>query len=278
MIRFTCLAVLLLSGFGGAFGQGRTLAQGNPALTQSMADRLEIVYSRLLEIKLSAEQKARFQTGLIKYWTGNDQAGIKSSLENLKYYDSPDQLNELRTSSQATIVEGLRRDAAETGDPVSGVLVEAFDITHPGRGDETRVRTFADLVGTWKRQDALGARVDPNSGRAVGVSYTDSGALEITQKGAFTMVKVHNHCSGTCCRMDGSEEKGTVSLVAGKMVFQTVSGSKLTEDPCVGAKQRSAIKAHRESVSWSIRPNPNNNATTLCLNTGPDTAECYEKQ
>ncbi|MFL6466610.1 MAG: hypothetical protein ACJ72Z_01490 [Pyrinomonadaceae bacterium] len=278
MTRPISLAIFLLLGISGTFGQSRTLAQGNPALTQSMADKLEFVYSRLLDIKLNVEQRGRFQNGLIKYWTEKNQDGIKTSLDNLKYYDSPEQLNELRTSSQGAIVEGLRRDAAETGDPVSGVLVEAFDIKHPGQSGETRVRTFADLVGIWKRQDALGAGVDPNSGRTVGVSYTDSGTLEITSNRAFTMVKVHNHCSGTCCRMDGSEEKGTVSLVTGKMVFQTLSGSKLTEDACLAAKQRSPVKAHSQTVTWSIRPNPDTNATTLCLNTGPDKAECYEKQ
>jgi len=277
MTRFISFAFLLLLGSSITSGQDRILARGNPTLTQAMADKLEVVYDRLLEIKLSAEQRGRFQTGLIKYWTGNDRDGIRTSLENLKYYDSQDELIELRTSSQSAIVEALRRDVADTGDPVSVVLVEAFDIAHPSMRSATRVRSFADLVGTWKRQDALGARLGPNGG-AVGVSYTDSGALEITAKGAFTVVKVHNHCSGSCCRMDGSEEKGTVSLVSGKMVFQTLNGSKLIEDACLGAKQRSSIRAHRETVGWSIRPNPNNNATTLCLNMGPDKAECYEKQ
>lgn len=277
MTRFISFAFLLLLGSSITSGQDRILARGNPTLTQAMADKLEVVYDRLLEIKLSAEQRGRFQTGLIKYWTGNDRDGIRTSLENLKYYDSQDELIELRTSSQSAIVEALRRDVADTGDPVSVVLVEAFDIAHPSMRSATRVRSFTDLVGTWKRQDALGARLGPNGG-AVGVSYTDSGALEITAKGAFTLVKVHNHCSGSCCRMDGSEEKGTVSLVSGKMVFQTLNGSKLIEDACLGAKQRSSIRAHRETVGWSIRPNPNNNATTLCLNMGPDKAECYEKQ
>jgi hypothetical protein len=42
---------------------GSYFSSGNPTLTQAMADKLEVVYDRLLEIKLSAEQRGRFQTG-----------------------------------------------------------------------------------------------------------------------------------------------------------------------------------------------------------------------
>ena len=259
-------------------GQSEVLAQGNPNLTQTIVSRLEKVYSRLLDIKLDRGEQERFRKGLIVYWTENNCDGIRTSLENLKYFDAPDQVAELRASSQVAIVEGLRRDAAGTGDPVSTVLVEAFDTAHPAMRAATRERTFADLVGIWKRQDALGSRVDPNSGAAVGVSYTDSRALDITSQGTFKFVRAHNHCNGGCCRLDGSEETGSVSLVAGQLVFQTTKGSALIDDGCIGKQQRTATKPHRDSMGWSIRQGLNNNVTTLCLNTGPGKAECYEKQ
>jgi len=278
MTKFIATAFLLLCGLGNVYGQDTVLARGNPALTQNVVDRLESVYARLLDIKLDRGQRERFRQGIVKYWTENNREGIKTSLDNLKYFDSPDEITELKASSQAVIVEGFRRDAAETADPVSVVLIEAFDGAHPGMRGVTRAHTFVDLVGIWKRQDALGARVDPNNGSAVGVSYTDSGTLEINSQGTFTLVKVHNHCSGGCCRLDGSEESGTVAIVSGQLIFQTNKGSKLIEDACVGAKQRTAIKPHRESMGWSIRPNINSGATSLCLNIEPGKAECYEKQ
>jgi hypothetical protein len=278
MTKFSVIVVLLLCGIGSVYGQATVLAKGNPALTQNTVERLESVYARLLDIRLDRTQRERFRQGIIKYWTENNRDGIKTSLDNLKYFDSPDEIAELKASSQAVIVEGFRRDAADTGDPVSGVLVEAFDNAHPGMRGATRAHTFSDLVGTWKRQDALGARIDPNNGSALGVSYTDSGTLEITPRGSFNLVKVHNHCSGGCCRLEGSEESGTVTLASGQLDFQTNKGSKLIDDACVGAKQRSAIKPHSESMGWSIRPNINNGVTSLCLNTEPGKAECYEKQ
>jgi hypothetical protein len=277
MTRFLTIGFLLLSGIGSVPGQNTVLARGNPDLTQTVIDKLEYVYSSILDIRLDRPQKARFRQGVIEYWITNDREGIHSALDNLKYYDSPGQLDELKGSSQAAIVEGLRRDVANTSDPVSAVLIEAFDRAHPSMRAATRTRTFEDLVGTWKRQDALGSRVD-SSGRVSGVSFTDSSTIEIDPNGSFALVNVHNHCSGGCCRLDGSEEFGSVSLVSGNLVFQTNKGSKLIEDGCLGAKQRTLIKAHRSVLSWSVRTNPNNNAPTLCLSSGTEESKCYDKQ
>jgi len=157
------------------------------------------------------------------------------------------------------------------------VLVEAFDRAHPNMRDATRMMSFGDLVGIWRRSDALGARVDP-TGRVSGVSFTDSGTMEIKQDGSFALVKVHNHCSGGCCRLDGSEEFGSVSLVSGNLVFQTNRGSKLTEDGCLGAKQRTQTRPHRETFAWSVRNNPNSSAPTLCLTSASGESACYDKE
>ncbi|PYT01675.1 MAG: hypothetical protein DMF63_02180 [Acidobacteria bacterium] len=277
MTKVLAVSFFLLSCIGSVLGQNTVIARGNPNLTQPMIDKLESVYSRLLDIRLDSAQKVRFRKGVIEYWTSNNTEGIRTSEDNLKYYDSPEQINELKSSSQASIVEGLRRDIANTSDPVSVVLVEAFDRAHPNMSNATRMMAFADLVGTWKRSDALGARIDP-SGRASGVSFTDSGTIEIQQNGSFGFVKVHNNCSGGCCRLDGSEEFGSISIVAGNLVLQTNRGSKLTEDGCLHAKQRTQAKPHRESFAWSVRTNPNSNAPTLCLTSAAGESSCYDKQ
>jgi hypothetical protein len=270
-------AVLLFLSIGTFLAQNSIVARGNPDLTQTAIDRLEYVYSHILDIKLDSAQQERFRHGVIAYWTSNDRDGIKSTQDNLKYYDSPEQLRELRETSQAAIVEGLRRDAAATGDVVSIVLVEAFDRAHPNMRATTRLQTFADLVGTWKYQDALGARVDPN-GRVSGVSFTDSATIEINSSGEFALVKVHNHCSSGHCRLDGSEEFGSAVLANGKLILQTRKGSQLVEDGALGVKQRTAMQPHRETMAWSIRSNLNNNSRTLCLTGSDGESRCFDKQ
>ena len=148
MTKFIATAILLLCGIAIVYGQDTVLARGNPALTQTAVERLESVYARLLDIKLDRTQRDRFRQGIVKYWMENNREGIKTSLDNLKYFDSPDEIAELKASSQAVIVESLRRDVADTGDQVSGVLVEAFDAAHPGMRGATRAHTFEDLVAS----------------------------------------------------------------------------------------------------------------------------------
>ena len=150
MNRLLILTCLFTACTAAVVGQTSLLADGNPPLTQAVVDRVESVFERLLDIRLTATQHARLRQGLIVYWTEKDQNGMRTTLTNARYYDSPAEIAELRSSGQTAIIEGLRRDAAETNDPVSTVLVEAFDQAHPNMRASTRARTFADLVGTWK--------------------------------------------------------------------------------------------------------------------------------
>jgi hypothetical protein len=255
---------------------GGILAQGTPPLTQRMVDRIEGLYEFLLEIRLSATQREQFQQGVVSYWTRNDREGMEGILGNLKYADlSADELRAFRDSNQSTIVENMRRDS---DNPEELVLIAAYDAAHPDRHSATRAKVFNDLVGTWSRDDALLARRDPYSGAVTGVSYTDSGTIEIAANGSFKLVQQHTHCGSGCCRLDGEQEAGSVSIAGSMLVFEIRGGSTLVQDDCSHRNQRVAVAPHRESYKWSIRSNPNNNATMLCWNTSADKAVCYEKQ
>ena len=242
-----------------------------------MVNRLANLYEFLLEIRLSGEQRERFQRGVIRYWEKNDREGMQNIFTNLKYADLPqDELRVFREANQATVVENMRRssDAQE-----EAVLIEAYDRAHPDRQGAKRAMGFNDLVGVWSRTDALGATTNPYNGGVTGVSYTDTVTIEISADGAFKLIKQHTHCGSGCCRLDGAQEYGTVLIEGSMLVFQTKGGKKLVEDDCSPRlNQRVSVPPRRESFKWSIRPNPNSNATALCWNTGPDTAICYEKQ
>jgi hypothetical protein len=263
-----------------AFGQDSTsvLAQGQPPLTQQMVDRLAVVYETILDFKFIPAQRSRFQQGEIDYWIKRDVEGIKQSLDNLKYYGQTEQLAEMRTrKTQDVLIESLRRDIEATKDPVSIVIVEAFDRAHIDRGKATAPKGFSDLIGTWKRTDYLLAQRSPAGGQ-IGVGYTDSGNIEIMADGRFKLLKVHDYYAGSCSRQDAMTETGRLSVSGTKIVFQIMAGSRQTKDGCSGAGARTVIKPETASYTWSIRPNPNNERVTmLCINIDAQTAECYEK-
>jgi len=186
------------------FGQNphSVLAQGQPSLTLEMVDHLENVYETILDIKFTPSQRGRFQKGLVEYWTTRNADGIKGSLDNLKYFGRPEELASLKNSSQNSIIESLRRDIEGTGDEVSRVLVEAFDIAHPDRRSATRMKTFADLVGTWERTDFLVPSKSNSGNGQIGAGYTDSRTIEIRPDGSYKLIKTHNHYVSGCSRMD----------------------------------------------------------------------------
>jgi hypothetical protein len=197
-------------------------------------------------------------------------------LSNLRYARQREELASLRRTGQQMLLDSLRLD---TKDPVSVVLVEAYDASHPRAN--RRPKDLSDLAGVWKRQDGLLAD-RYRDGRTVGVSYTDSGALEISASGQFKYVRVHNHCSGgsRCCTQNASTEEGVISLDGAQLVFDVRSGSEMVEDGCSPAlNHRGPVKPRIESFPWSLRPNPDRGSEpTLCWNTSPDAAVCFAKE
>jgi hypothetical protein len=253
-----------------------TLAPGNPPLTRNMVVKLADTLASVLDAHLSREQFDRFQAGVVRYWTAQDRASMDRVLANLRYAGHTEELLSLKSRGQQAIVDSLRLD---TADPASVALLEAYDATHPHAS--RRARTLADLAGTWKRQDSLMADRH-RDGRIVGVSFTDTGALDIQPGGRFRHVQAHNHYSGSggCSRLDGITEEGTLSLEGVDLVFDIRSGSHLVDDGC-GAQPRvrTPIAPRRESFPWSLRTNPDRgNERTLCWNTTPGHAVCYARQ
>ncbi|MGH9820986.1 MAG: hypothetical protein ACRD43_12540 [Pyrinomonadaceae bacterium] len=182
------------------------------------------------------------------------------------------------TKTQNVIVEGLRRDIQATNDPVSVVIVEAFDNAHRNRLSATAIKGFADLIGDWKRVNYLLAERSPG-GNSIGVAFTDSGSLQIMQDGGFKLVKVHDHYENGCSRQDAMTETGRVSINGAKLVFLIGSGSRQTKEGCSNQMQRIAIRPQTAAYSWSVRPSPNDERSTmLCINIDDKTSECYEKQ
>lgn len=287
------MSVLLLKiynrvhGFGGGDdgdnspAASAVLAQGNPPLTQAMADKFLSIYSFIFDLNLNAAQRGRLQSLLVEAWKKNDRDVIEHVAGDLKAVgdkSKDDLVATLGADYQNTFVEGFRRGGMQT--PLFKAFVELFDEAHPDRREATRAKGFADLVGTWEWSDALLQERNPYNGNLQGIGYVDAGTLEISPDGQFKLIHTHRHCAGACCNEQGKSEQGTVSVEGGELVFQIKSGTEMARDGCnARLNQQAAIKPHRESYNWSIRLNPNHdNAPTLCWNTGPHEATCYIKQ
>lgn len=273
-------------GFGGGSANspeaGAVLADGNPPLTQAMADKFLSIYAFIFDLDLNAAQHGRLQGLLVEAWKKSDRDVIEHVVGDLKSVgdkSKDDLVASLGADYQNHFVEGFRRSGMQT--PLFKAFVELFDEAHPDRVAATRAKGFADLVGTWEWSDALLQERDPYNGNPRGVGYVDAGTLEISPDGQFKLIRTHRHCEGTCCNEQGKSEQGTISVDKnGELVFQINSGTEMARDGCnARLNQQVAIKPHRESYNWSIRLNAlHDNAPTLCWNTGPNEATCYIKR
>lgn len=256
------------------------LATGEPPLTQTMITKLASIYEIILEVKFTSQQQEQLQQGILNYWiTGNKEA-IGQCLANLKYYEKQEELESLRHSDQAVIVESLRRDIIETHDEVSVVLVEAFDKAHPDLSQQTTAKTFDDLIGNWKQTDYVLQQKNAWDNSAVGAGYTNTEILEINSDHTFKLVKVHDHYSNGCDQQTGSTQTGAIAVEGTNLVLNTEKGSSETNDNCNPQfNQRLVINSGTETFVWSVRPNPDDEKIImLCLNKGHDSAVCFEKQ
>ena len=262
----------------------RVLADGNPSLTQSMVDQRMAVWEGFLEVKITREQHELLQSALVEEWKKGDKETIQDTLEDIKLYGKPNEIEATRVANQSAFVESMR---LRPNDPVPRQLIDIYDAAHPERKDFMRAHGMDNLVGEWKRIDYLSPQTTPYTHEIIGASFTDSLILTIFPDGHFKHFWVHGHCdSGNkCCRNYGTDVRGTVSVLGGQLVLAAASETQLSNSPCnPGANSFGAIQPHEERFRWEMRRG-SNNSPALCLATqpfdpwqqGPGKAVCYQK-
>ena len=108
----------------------KVLAQGNPALTQTMIDKSREVFEFTFGGALNESEKQIYQNHLIKQWKGNDTETIKSIQNLVDFYDkvaglSKEKLIEVQTQLREPLVKDLRNQA--NTEPLAKMLIGAFD-------------------------------------------------------------------------------------------------------------------------------------------------------
>lgn len=261
------------------------LAPGAPPLTQSIVEDLSKAWGTALELTFTPAQRQRLQAALVSAWKQGDRAVIDRAVDDLHTLGGKS-AEELRGSLgpdyQTALVEGMRRN--EGRNPVLSSLVQAFDAAHPDRVAATRAQGFSDLVGTWKKLDAVAPNLSPVTGLPMGPAFQDGGTLTFASDGKFDLTHTHNHCDNNpgrnCCRLEGETWHGTASVKNGELVFQIASGQKLHQDSCnPGMSSQSKIGSRLERATWQIRANPSqNNKPALCWHAAGDVSGCYTRQ
>jgi len=260
------------------------LVAGDPQLTQSMVDHRLAVWNTFFEVSITREQHDILQRAMIDAWKRHDKDWIEGTQSDIKLYGHESDIVANRLANISAYVEGLRK---MTNDPGAVELVKIYDAAHPERRDFMRAHGMGELVGVWKRQDAMVPSRDASTGRYIGISFTDTLILHIFADGRFKHFWSHSHCqqSNTCCRQYATDTNGTVSTSGATLTLKADSGTQLFKDACNAATNTSGpMTLQNVSLQWSIRNNAGK--SQLCLSTqpfdpwrqGPDKAVCYDRQ
>lgn len=263
----------------------RVLAEGNPPLTQSMVDQRIAVWESFLEIKINREQRDVLQRAMVEGWT-RDKDEIHDTLEDLKFYGEKSEIAASRVANQSAFVAGLRK---QPNDPAARQLLEIYDTTHPERKNLMQTRGLDNLVGEWKRVDALLAARGPNN-TYYGSTSTDTLILNIFPDGHFKHHWSHSHCHGQseCCGNYGTDVNGEISAQGSNLVLRANSGTALMRNACTPSTNFfKSMNPEPASLAWSVS-RPDAGRTRLCLSDrpfgfnfdhkAPAEVVCYEKQ
>ncbi len=265
----------------------QVLAEGNPPLTQAMVDHEIAVWEVFFEIKINREQHDALQRAIVEEWKRGDKEVIDGMPTWLKLYGKESEILSARQANQSAVVEQARK---KPNDPEIRVILEIYDAAHPERKDFMRTHGMGDLVGEWKRVDALLASRVGTTHTYVGQSMTDTLILNIFSDGHFKHQWSHSQCRGLseCCQMYGTNVDGGVSAQGSNVVLRASSGAALMKDACTPSLNFfKSMNPDPANLVWSVTQ-PNANSTRLCFSDrpfgfnfdhkAPAEPVCYEKQ
>ena len=112
----------------------KILAQGNPPLTQSMADKTIGFFEWVLNLRLSPGQMSQVQASLVNSWKANEQEEMKGVLEIIGIYEEIMQMNvnerdRIKENLQKPVLQNIR---SNPNDEISKILLAAYNGSLPG--------------------------------------------------------------------------------------------------------------------------------------------------
>jgi hypothetical protein len=232
----------------------KILAQGNPALTQSMVEKSRGVFEFAFGGVMTNSEKATYQSELIKQWRNNEVETIKTIQTMVEIHDkatgaSKEQLLGLQKEMQTPLVTELRNQADK--DVLANMLVNAFNriqglnvkqggnLPRPANNpqqNEARVSGGSiprEILGEWVKSNTsntlytngYGGYSTPSGEKVIMHFYADG-----TYKAAYY---VQSSMSYGCTMTVYMPSNGTFSVEGNTLKLNEKSSRTISKDTCV---------------------------------------------
>lgn len=261
-MKRTFFLIILIFSFTAASALAQTadkiLAQGNPALTQTMVDKSREVFEFAFGGALSESEKQTFQEHIVKQWKNNDAETIKAIQDFVGFYDkaaglSKEKLIDVQKQLRELVVKDLRSQTSS--DPLAKMLIGAFDriqglnakqggdvpVPQDVQQQQTNNQILAgsggavpqELLGEWVESHSSGSTYTNNYGNYSAPSgekiilhfYADG-----TYKGAYF---VQSSMSVACTMTVFMPSSGTFSVSGNTLNLKEQSNRTISKDTCV---------------------------------------------
>lgn len=220
------------------------LAQGNPPLTQSLADQMQIFFEWTLDRQFNKTQRQTLNNLLIAEWKSGNQSDIKDTLKlmaipsNLNKFSADEQkvfhdklqaglleqINQQPDNALSKLLADVRKNDAVLNQPSNGEIPEntvSNSVTNP-----------ANLTGEWLYRirgssitytDGAGGYADP-SGELSGYKLHPNGTFEHGYLLSSSLYGCNTKIFGY--------ETGTWTMQGDKLIFKDKTATLTSKDTC----------------------------------------------
>lgn len=235
-----------------SFAQNKTLADGNPPLTNQMVNRFVGLMEWSLDIQFSDSDKLKVEKQLIKYWQTNDEKEIKPVLNILNFEKnlataSDAKKREVQPQLKEQLLEAMEKDSNE---PLNVILSAIYDRNNEPENSGGDINS---LVGKWQvlhGNSIVG--VDINSGR-IGDGNAMVAQWEIKPNGGVIYSFILQQANFGCTTRLKTSKTGTATVSGSNVTFNYNGGTTISEDNCnKNNNYTKKLAAEKESFDFKL--------------------------
>jgi hypothetical protein len=230
------LSLLSLLAFTAAISaQSRNvIADGQPALTQTMVNRLTRLMEWSLNTDLNDEEHTALRSAVMGYWQRREDKEIKAVLNMLDFEQklataTEDKKREIQPQIQESVIKAMEEDPS---DPMNQVLAAAYRRIRSASTTPGSAGSLGDIAGRWQVSHMNSLTTQNVYSGAIGDSNGMIAEFDIKPDGRVIYSFYLSQVNYGCTTKLKTTKTGRVSVSGSRLVFNYTTGTTTGQDSC----------------------------------------------
>lgn len=274
------LAILLFTGIASAQNKN-VLAEGNPALTQTMVNRFVGLMEWSLDLAFNETDQSEVRNQLVAYWKNGDEKNIKAVLNILDFEQKlsasgDDQKRNLQPQVQQKLLETME---SESQDPLNKILLAIYNKKHNKSADSAGAAqangSLSELVGRWQVSHMNSMTTRNTYSGAIGDANGMIAEYNIKADGSVIFSFYLSQNNYGCATKIKTSKTGRAAIKGSKVTFAYDSGTTTSSDSC-NAKNNYTKNLGKTSETFDYNLKRVDGKTQFCF-ASPSLKDCATK-